>query len=325
MDISERIRLYVNACPPAISGQRGHDSTFQVAAALINGFALSHAEAMRWMQVYNQTCQPPWPEGDLDHKVKSAMTKLHDKPRGHLIGTVQPQESRIEHTLKHFTAGTLDSVKRLALARGIGREGIQWAVDRGVLVFGSWNGHDCWAVKDRSGKVLELRKMDGLLFPAHGGLSERKSHSVKGSSKGWPIGILEAKNYPCIALVEGGPDFLAAHYEIIWEQAPSHTRQREIHCAPVAMLSASPDISPEALPHFKGKAVRIFPHAESAGVLGAQKWQHQIIASGVRRCEIFDMTRVRRLTDGICKDLNDFLNIKGPTPHPSMERIMPCE
>ncbi len=93
MTLPERINAYVNACPPAISGQGGHNQTFTVACALVNGFQLSENDAIRLMEVYNQKCQPPWTEKEIAHKVKTALSTPHDKPRGHLIGTISMSQA----------------------------------------------------------------------------------------------------------------------------------------------------------------------------------------------------------------------------------------
>lgn len=85
MTIVERARLLIASCPPAISGSGGHGATFRVASALVWGFGLSPEEAMPLMMEYNATCSPPWPERDLWHKLRSALTTNQDKPRGHLL------------------------------------------------------------------------------------------------------------------------------------------------------------------------------------------------------------------------------------------------
>ena len=46
LTITERARRYIAKCPPAISGQRGHDATFRVAAVLWNGFGLSETDTL---------------------------------------------------------------------------------------------------------------------------------------------------------------------------------------------------------------------------------------------------------------------------------------
>ena len=87
MTLDERITRYLDKCPPAVEGNGGDNQTFTVACALVNGFALDEAEALRHMLVYNATCSPPWKERDLRRKVQEAAKISHAKPRGHLLGT----------------------------------------------------------------------------------------------------------------------------------------------------------------------------------------------------------------------------------------------
>lgn len=84
-DLPTRIRMFLAKCPPAISGQNGHDRTFSVACALVNGFDLSDSDAYAFLSEWNQNCQPPWTEFELNHKISSASHAAHDKARGHLL------------------------------------------------------------------------------------------------------------------------------------------------------------------------------------------------------------------------------------------------
>jgi len=65
-------------------------------------------------------------------------------------------------------------------------------------------------------------------------------------------------------LIEGIPDLLETYYLALFESV-------ENQVGPVAMLSATPAIADEALPYFKGKNVRIFPHADVAGFRAGEK------------------------------------------------------
>ena len=82
----DRARAYLDKVPPAISGQNGHGQTYAVACALVWGFALQEHEALELMREYSARCQPAWTERELLHKVRSAATATHSKPRGHLLG-----------------------------------------------------------------------------------------------------------------------------------------------------------------------------------------------------------------------------------------------
>ena len=94
-----QIQAYLDRIPGAVSGAKGHNQTFSVACALVNGFALPESEALEYLRYYNQKCDPPWNEKELIHKVQSAMGATHDKPRGHLIGP-NAKPATPMHTLK---------------------------------------------------------------------------------------------------------------------------------------------------------------------------------------------------------------------------------
>jgi len=81
----------MSKCPPAISGQGGHSTTFTVAVALVNGFAFDQEQALSLLREYNACCQPPWSEKDLQHKINSAVKTPHNKPRGHLLEDINDQ------------------------------------------------------------------------------------------------------------------------------------------------------------------------------------------------------------------------------------------
>ena len=86
LSVIDRARLYIKAVPPAVSGNGGHDTTFSVACALVNGFALTSHDATNLLREYSATCFPPWSEKELEHKIRSAAMATHANPRGHLIG-----------------------------------------------------------------------------------------------------------------------------------------------------------------------------------------------------------------------------------------------
>ena len=86
LTVIERARRYIARCPVAVTGQRGHDATFHVAAVLWNGFGLTEADTLMVLREWNCGCQPPWSEAELIHKVKSAAGARHSDPRGYLLG-----------------------------------------------------------------------------------------------------------------------------------------------------------------------------------------------------------------------------------------------
>jgi len=85
MNPFEQARRYLASIPPAVSGQGGHNQTFSAACALVWGFELSELDAMSLLREWNMSCQPPWSDAELVHKVQTVHTTAHQKPRGHLI------------------------------------------------------------------------------------------------------------------------------------------------------------------------------------------------------------------------------------------------
>ena len=207
----------------------------------------------------------------------------------------EPQE---KPNASGFGVGTEDQLNSLAKLRKIDLRGLLLASERGLLVFGRHCGHDVFGVRDSSGHVLEVRRLDGQPFPAYGELVERKSHALRGSRKNWPVGIADAGDKPMILLVEGLPDFLAAFEVVVREQALDRV-------APVAMLAAGSSIAADALPLFKGKHVRIIPHADPAGRNGAMRWKDQLLEAGASKVDFFQLNGDDESSP--IKDLNDYL------------------
>jgi len=84
--VERRAAAYLDAMPPAISGQGGHGRTYAAATAMVHGFGLSPEAALDLLRGrYNPRCQPPWSEKELQHKVDDAASRPHDRPRGWLL------------------------------------------------------------------------------------------------------------------------------------------------------------------------------------------------------------------------------------------------
>lgn len=73
---AELAALYLDKIPPAISGQGGHSQTYHAAGVLIDGFALSIADALPLLQSWNVKCEPPWSDADLERKLLEAEKNL---------------------------------------------------------------------------------------------------------------------------------------------------------------------------------------------------------------------------------------------------------
>jgi RecA-family ATPase len=83
----ERAALWLAKVPPAISGSGGHSQTYTAAVGLVHGFGLSDTDAFALLSDWNRSCQPPWQDRELLHKIRQANEKSHSKPRGHLANS----------------------------------------------------------------------------------------------------------------------------------------------------------------------------------------------------------------------------------------------
>jgi hypothetical protein len=217
-----------------------------------------------------------------------------------------------------FHKGRMADLNQLASLRKISREGLEWASERGLLWFATLKDFPAWIVADSARLGAQARRLDGQGWEHLDG--RPKAWTLFGSWASWPIGIREARPFPAIALCEGGPDFLAAHYLALWEQA-SHYTKRDVQCVPVAMLGSSQRIHPDALPMFTSKRVRIFGHADEAGRRAARCWAEQLATVDVQ-ADAFDFSGLERADGQPAKDVNDclFLNADG---FGQTERILP--
>lgn len=182
--------------------------------------------------------------------------------------------------------------------------GLLLAHSVGVLRFGRVSGFDCWIVTDESTRVAEARRLDGRAFPAFGSLGERKAHTLKGSTKSWPVGLslrlsqsrtAHLRRLPMVIL-EGGPDLLAAY--ALLATLPMDTTDVQ----PVAMLGSESSIGDDALPTVSGRPCIVVAHGDQAGRNAADKWALRLSAAGCR-------VSLRQLPDGC--DLNDAVAAHG--------------
>ena len=74
-DLVQSARNYLAKVPGAISGQGGSNQTFKAACKLAR-FGLTDEEAMPLFREWNQKCEPPWEEKDLQKKLRDARIKV---------------------------------------------------------------------------------------------------------------------------------------------------------------------------------------------------------------------------------------------------------
>jgi len=200
--------------------------------------------------------------------------------------------------LRAARAGELEA---LAALRGFKVETLAEAQRRGLLAFADVWGRVAWLVCDPGGRIAEGRRLDGKPWDAYGAMPARKCHAW-GGQKSWPVNLEEAAQCSKLALVEGGPDALAA-LEIM-------RREGAAGVDVVAVLgAANTRLDAVALPFFKGKVVRLFPHADEAGQRAAREWALALREAGAARVDAFDLRGIVRRDGEAGKDLCDVLNI----------------
>ena len=90
----KRARAWLAKLPPAISGQGGHQATWEAALGLVRGFGLGADDALDLLlQDFNPRCTPAWSEKELRHKVDSAARQAH-VPEGYLRDAERPGSGR---------------------------------------------------------------------------------------------------------------------------------------------------------------------------------------------------------------------------------------
>ncbi len=252
---------------------------------------------------------------------KDACRKFIELAGGHFmpaprVAQPRPADAKPKPVFPDFTTGTADDFQQLASRRNIGREGLQFAGERGLLRFAVLKNCPAWIVTDSARVNAQARRMDGQQWEHIGA----KAWTLPGAWAAWPIGITEAQPFPAIALCEGGPDFLAAHYLALCEQA-THPAKLDVQCAPVAMLGASQRIHADALPMFAGKRVRIFGHDDDAGRGGVERWAAQLASAGAD-VDAFSFDGLVQTDGQPVKDLNDAL-LMDVASFARVERMLP--
>jgi hypothetical protein len=210
--------------------------------------------------------------------------------------------------------GTRDDRKQLAALRGFAPEALEIATAAGLLRFATLRGSRAWIVTDKTRCIAEARRLDGKAWQH---ICGAKVWTLPSGNKKWPLGILEAQNCRAIALVEGSADFIAACH-LIWAE-------ERFDVAPVAMLGASMSIHPVALPFFRGKHVRIFPHYDAdrfKGFDAARKWDAQLRSVGAI-VDCFNCSGLTRNNGEAVSDLNDLCSVDSDQWQQEIRELMP--
>ncbi len=224
---------------------------------------------------------------------------------------VKATEPRAELVLPtDFHKGNLEELQSVANLRKVGLWAVATMQQNEVLGFGTVCGFLCWIITDHSRRCAEARRLDGGLFPPFPGGSERKAHTLKGSSKQWPVGLSLPndlnKHFDKVLLVEGSGDLPAAY----------HFVREAGDWLPVAILGAGNRIHAIAHPLLRGKRVKIVPHIDipkegeerGEGEQAADNWAEELCGIG---CEVyeFNLRGLRKIDGSRINDLNDCTQI----------------
>jgi hypothetical protein len=250
--------------------------------------------------------------------VRGSCGHVHQPLRGNTSST-QAISSHVRLP-EDFWKGTEREIEAVATLRGVA----YWAVLEmnrlGVLGFGTVHGFPCWIVTDASQRVAEARRLDGKPFPALGGLGERKTHTLRGSSKSWPVGLClpekQHEGFRRFLLLEGSGDLVAGYHFCLKLQTGAGGR-----FLPIAMLGAGMKISQEAMGLFRGREIRIVPHQDEsgAGQNGEAQWRGALERETVGGT--FSLAGLRRRDGRPVKDLNDCTDIH-PDDQSQLERLL---
>ena len=196
-----------------------------------------------------------------------------------------PEKAQRREGWPVFEVPTQAEIETIATLRGLSPEGVALAVERGLLFCADYCERRVWIITDSQRVNAQARRLDGQDWIIDG--EAKKARTLPGSVGAWPIGLREALDFPNIALVEGGPDLLAA-FHLAW-CATSTPETLALgkgidvvgKLGVVAILGTS--LIPEGeLRHFKDKHVRIFADADKAGLKAEGRWWSQLEAAGAR-------------------------------------------
>jgi len=215
------------------------------------------------------------------------------------VRPVVTSQEREKPSLPVLDEGTAAECARLAMMRNLSPDAIALAVGRELLRFTDSREGRAWVVTDRDRWAAQARRLDGKPWQRLTG--QPKAWTLAGSRASWPIGFADAVRRDRIALVEGGPDALAALHHA-WASGCAEA------VGVVCMIGAACRIPAECLPAFAGLSVRVFIHADAPGMKAARKWAAQLAGAGAR-VSGFDFSGMLRTDGAAVNDLCDMASV----------------
>jgi hypothetical protein len=235
---------------------------------------------------------------------ESSLSACYDQTS---YGKKAGEVTRPKPNLSKFRMPTTQEIRAIARDRQLDLAALAITKQLGCLKTGNVCGYLSWLLTDPAGWNGEGRRFGRLTYPAHRELRERKAHTIRNSSKSWPVGLgvdqVLVREASLIIVVEGGPDLLAAWHFIY------RAKRRDV--LPIAILGrAVHKLHIDALQLLKGKRIKFLPHIDSDDGSGQQI---RLIAHQLRKvdCQVtyFDLTGLRTRSGKPVKDLNDLVRL----------------
>jgi hypothetical protein len=192
-------------------------------------------------------------------------------PRPKLAPTPAPEDTNEKRQKRAawpiMECPALEEKEAIATLRHLPVEGPHWAAIDATLRMATYEGERCWIIRSTCGKNAQARRLDGQK------IGDLKAKTLPGAVATLPVGNYHDTRWPAVALVEGGPDVLAAYAGI-------HRLGLLDTVAVCGMLGASMRPPYGALATMKGRRVRIFQHSDEAGAKAADGWARLINNAG---------------------------------------------
>jgi DNA primase len=163
---------------------------------------------------------------------------------------------------------TDSELETIATLRRLPLDGPHWASMDGALRMANVEGQRCFIIRSTCGKNAQARRLDGQPLGEN-----LKAKTLAGSIATLPVGNYHDRRWPAVAVVEGGPDVLAA-YAAIYKLGLLDA------VAVAGMLGAAMRPPYGALATMAGRRVRIFQHNDTAGQKAADSWARLIHHAG---------------------------------------------
>lgn len=187
----------------------------------------------------------------------------------------------------------------LSSLRRIHEGGVRLALERGLLRFGHYRDRRAWVMTDKSGLLMQARRLDGKTW-----FKATKAITLKGSDANHLLGVEEAAEADLLFVCEGGPDMLAAH-ALLHEMAMLKAYPPE-RIAVTGLMGASMRPRRATLAGLKAKRVVIWAHADESGRDGAKEWKRCLWSKD----RTVDIIAADEILAGL-KDLNDVVSADG--------------